>query len=289
MKIIRVDSPVSDRERANIIFSGDLLIHNNINVMHDLIKHTHTLLKNALDTLHPTTAQAQLTPDFFLKKTSAAQSIFRSSEKYRLLFFNALEECGVNLGNTYFDHFPLRVVPYGTTHGGARNSFIGHHRDTWGSNIHSQINWWAPIYELEASRTIAIYPKYWTEPLTNTTGEWTFEKHIESRQKTPSGLKAPYPSAPSPLAAVDEVGVVKVILKPGDVLSFSSAHLHGSVPNTSNRTRYSVEMRTINQEDLIVGRAAPNMDNSATELMYRWFKGITDKQLLQNPTTITAA
>ena len=280
MKIIRIDTPLSDRERADVIFNGDLLIHSNINAMHDLIRNTQILLRDSLAELEPTTAQAQLTAEMFLQKTTSAQGVFRENIELRALFFNTLEQCGVNLGNTYYDHIPLRVVPSGTTHAGARNSFIGHHRDTWGSNIHSQINWWAPIYDLEASRTIAIYPRYWTEPLANNTGKWRFEKHIESRRNTPAGLKAPYPSAPSPLEVVDENYAVKVILQPGDVLSFSSAHLHGSVPNTSNQTRYSVEMRTVNAKDLMTGRAAPNVDNQGTTQMFQWFKGITNNQSL---------
>jgi len=281
MKIIRIDKPISDEKRAVLLFGGDALIQTDISAMHQLITWTSSLLDDALTNLEPTTAQAQLHPDTFIKLTSAAQLSFRKSEHAKALFFEALAECGVDLSTTYYDHFPLRIVPYGTTHGGARNSFIGHHRDTWGSNIHSQINWWAPIYELEASRTIAIYPRYWTEPRANDTEEWRFEKHLESRRDTPAGLKAPYPSAPSPLATVDEADAVKVVLQPGDVLSFSSAHLHGSVPNTSHQTRYSVEMRTINQADLIAGRAAPNIDNRGTERMYRWFKGIVDKQSLE--------
>ena len=284
MKIIQTDNAISDEDRAQIIFSGALIIHKNISDMHSLIDWTTELLQNALDGLDPTTAQAQLDPETFIKTTAAAQKTFRESEACRQLFFDALKTCGVDTSNTYYDHFPLRVVPYGTEHGGARNSFIGHHRDTWGSNIHSQINWWAPIFELEETRTIAIYPDYWTKPLANNTAEWRFAKHMESRRNTPAGLQAPYPSAPSPQAEVDETGVVKVMLQPGDVLGFSSAHLHSSVPNTSNCTRYSVEMRTVNQFDLAAGRAAPNVDNAGAELMYQWFKRISDKQVLQHDT-----
>ncbi|MGB1310680.1 MAG: hypothetical protein ACPG47_05685 [Leucothrix sp.] len=272
MKIIHTDHPVSDQERAQIIFAGDLLIHKNIDAMHELINWTDELLKRTLKGLEPTTAQAQLDPTTFISHTSMAQTSFRQSQDCRTLFFKALQTCGVDTSNTHYDHFPLRVVPYGDRHGGARNAYISHHRDTWGSNIHSQINWWAPIYELEATRTIAIYPKYWQEPLANNTAEWCFEKHLESRRNTPVGLKAPYPSAPSPQAEIDEADVVRVMLQPGDILSFSSAHLHASVPNTSSHTRYSVEMRTINQTDLATGSAAPNVDNAGTESMYQWFK-----------------
>lgn len=280
MNIIQTDKAISDNERSNILFAGDLIIYKNISHIFALISWMTNLLEQAFDGLAPTTAQTYLDPATFLNITTALQEIAQKSEAGRELFFKALQECGVDLNNTYYDHFPLRIVPYGTTHGGARNSFIRPHRDTWGSNIHSQINWWAPIYELEESRTIAIYPKYWIHPIANDTEEWRFSKHMQSRRNTPEGLKAPYPSAPSPQETIDESEAVRVMIEPGDVLSFSSAHLHGSVPNTSNQTRYSVEMRTLNREDLQAGRSAPNVDNEGTELMHYWFKNITDKQTL---------
>ena len=283
MKIIRSESPISDEKRADILFDGDLLIQKNVNSMHQLIKRVSNLLDPVFKPLQAVTAQANLSPEHFLRLTTDAQAAFRESKQTKALFHRALNECGVDLDKTYYDHFPLRIVPYGTTHAGGSNAFISPHRDTWGSNIHSQINWWAPIFELEESRTIAIYPNYWGDPITNNTAEWSFAKHIASRRNTPAGLKAPYPSAPSPLADVDESEVVKVMLEPGDILCFSSAHLHGSVPNTSNATRYSVEMRTINREDLLAGRSAPNVDNLGTERMHQWFKRITDKQTLKIP------
>lgn len=74
---------------------------------------------------------------------------------------------------------------------------------------------------------------------------------------------------------------MKLVIKPGDVLNFSSAHLHASVPNTSDATRYSVEMRTINLVDLNEKKQAPNLDNAGEKPMYSWFKNIkTNKKLI---------
>ena len=280
MEIIRTSKTITDQERAEILFRGDLLIQTDIKAMHQVIVWTRDLLDQTLP-INATKIQASLDPKAFLKHTAKAQESFRKSEAIRKHFFGALVECGVDIQHTYYDHFPLRIVPSGDEYGGARNSSISHHRDTWGSCIHSQINWWAPIFELEKSRTIAIYPDYWTHPLANNTQQWRFEKHIESRRITPKGMQAPYPSAPSPTEAVNESNMIPVMLNPGDILSFSSAHLHASVPNTSSFTRYSVEMRTINLADLQQNRMAPNVDNQGERPMYQWFKRITDKQSLQ--------
>jgi hypothetical protein len=45
---------------------------------------------------------------------------------------------------------------------------------------------------------------------------------------------------------------------------FSGAHLHSTVPNTSGRTRFSIDFRTVNQRDIEQGVSAPNADSEAT-------------------------
>ena len=54
-----------------------------------------------------------------------------------------------------------------------------------------------------------------------------------------------------------------MVVEPGDLLCFSGAHLHASVPNTSAEARVSVELRTVNRDDLEEGRGAPDLDGRA--------------------------
>ena len=285
MKIIQLDQPIDDPQRATHLFRGELLVFRQIPAMQQLIDRTDTLLRNRLGGLEPARAQHQLSPEDFLQLTGEAQSEFRKSLWPKALFFEALQQCGVDLAETFYDHFPLRVVPCDRnndgSHNGAHRAAIGHHRDSWGANIHSQINWWAPIYPLETERTIAFYPDYWNKPLANNTASWRFENYLAERRKVPEERRSAYPSAPQPLEKVDESGVVKMVIAPGDILCFASAHLHASVPNSTDASRFSVEMRTIHHGDLQAGRAAPNVDNAATTPMYRWFRSIVDKRPLQ--------
>jgi hypothetical protein len=285
MNIILIDKPISDADRAESNFKGDLLIYQNIPAMHELIAYADTLLCDVLDGIEPAEAQHHYLPNEFLRRTTKAQSNFRQSQIPKDLFFKALEQCGVDLNSTYYDHFPMRIVPFDKDSindwDGARCGVIGHHRDTWGSNIHCQLNWWAPLYELEKERTIAIYPDYWLKPIENYTSIWSFEVFLKQRGKATEERLESYPSAPSPQASVDESGVVRVMLKPGDILSFASAHLHASVPNTTQSTRFSVEMRSINKNDLVNNRAAPNVDNEAGTLRSQWFRHIISKEKLR--------
>ncbi len=280
MDIVYVDHALSDKERADILFSGNIIIYKNVPAMSQVIAYADKLLGEKLRGIPPEDVQHHLSPEEFLHLTGEAQTIFRKDESVRGLFFDALRQCGVCLNSTFYDHFPMRIVPFGSTHGGAQTAGLGHHRDTWGSNIHNQLNWWAPLYSLTAERSIALYPKYWSEPVTNNTDTWSFEKFIEERKNTPAERKCQYLSAPSPIESIDENSAFNVVLQPGEVLNFASAHLHASVSNTTDKTRFSVEMRTVAMSDLQEQRQAPNVDNAGQGEMYQWFKNISSKQSL---------
>lgn len=281
MKIVQLDHGISDKERADILFAGDLLVYRQRPSMIKLIEFTKEMLQQQFGQCDYTQIQNDLARQPYLEQMGEVQTRFRNSESARQLFFSALKECGVDLDKTYYDHFPLRVVPFSDQHLGAQRAAIGHHRDTWGSNIDCQINWWAPIFSLTEERTIAIYPQYWDKPLANNTESWSFSEFLKTRNDTQNERQVAYPSAPTPSETVDESGVVKVVIAPGDVLNFASAHLHASVPNTTDSARFSIEMRTVNSDFLIADLKSPNFDNAATKPMYQWFKNIVSKQALK--------
>ena len=57
---------------------------------------------------------------------------------------------------------------------------------------------------------------------------------------------------------------IRVIAPPGGVLLFSAAQMHSSVPNSSGRTRFSIDFRTVNIDDVKSRRGAPNVDAAST-------------------------
>jgi hypothetical protein len=50
----------------------------------------------------------------------------------------------------------------------------------------------------------------------------------------------------------------------GAIVLFSAAQLHSTVDNTSGRTRFSIDFRVINKEDVTRGVGAPNIDSRCT-------------------------
>jgi hypothetical protein len=73
---------------------------------------------------------------------------------------------------------------------------------------------------------------------------------------------------------VDDAGELRVAIEPGDLLCFSGAHLHAGVPNHTALARFSIETRTVDVEDLAVGRGAPNVDGAAPRVARDWFRPV---------------
>ena len=73
---------------------------------------------------------------------------------------------------------------------------------------------------------------------------------------------------------------VPVLVDPGDLVMFSGAHLHSSVPNHTALHRCSTEWRFVDQRDLRAGRGALLVDSNAPRLNLQWFKGALDGKML---------
>jgi hypothetical protein len=134
--------------------------------------------------------------------------------------------------------------------------------------VYAQTNWWAPIYAISAGRTIAVYGEYWEKPLKNTSAGWDLEE-IRSGRSTA-------PLVPEPTETVDTDSELRLVMEPGDLLCFSGAHLHASVPNSTGVARFSAEVRTVDAGDAANGRGAPNVDGEAPHVATDWFRHVVD-------------
>jgi len=76
------------------------------------------------------------------------------------------------------------------------------------------------------------------------------------------------------------------LLAPGQVLLFSGAQLHKSIPNTSGRARFSVDFRTVYTPDLMAGRGAPLVDVNCTGTAIRDFVNVADESRYDEETVV---
>ena len=269
MPILRVVSgALEDGMRRGSVYGGDLLVFEKAPPMEEFCVFTDALIREAFETGDPVMAQFGSGQDEYLSRVEALQKGCRRDGTARELFLAALGRVGVDLRRTFGDWLYLRVSPHGEEYSGHRTAKLGFHRDTWSSNAYPQTNWWAPIYPLSPGRTMAFYGEYWEKPLKNTSAEWDLEEIRAGRSSAPL--------VPEPTETADTASELRPVIEPGDLLCFSGAHLHASVPNTSGVARFSVEVRTADAGDAAGGRGAPNVDGEAPRVAAGWFCHVDD-------------
>jgi Phytanoyl-CoA dioxygenase (PhyH) len=255
VSIHTISGSLDDERRGELVYAGGLLVFRDVAPLSEVARLTEEMIGEAAS-------------------IDELQARFKRDQRVNDLFRAALEDVGVAVERTYWDPAHLRVVPPIEDHAGPQIGRIGVHRDTWGSNVPQQTNWWATLRPLSALRTIAFYPRYWEQPIANNSADWDLDAVRERRR---SGVRVEeLPIVPEPTEPVDTESELRMVIEPGDFLCFSGAHLHASVPNTSDSTRYSVELRTVYIDDLTAGRGAPNLDGRAPAHPLEWFRSMDD-------------
>lgn len=258
-----------DEERRQAIYDGDLLLFKTVTPMKEFCDFADALIRETFGTDDPAKAQFEMDRDDYLNRVESLQKQFRGDEDAKRLLLAVLESTGVDLGRTCWNWLYLRVLPSGEEYASGRAAKLGYHRDTWSSNVYSQTNWWAPIYSITAGRAIAFYPDYWSRPLKNTTSAWDLEE-VRARRRAGE----PVQLVPEPAEPVVAASEIRIVVEPGDLLCFSGAHLHASVPNATGLARFSVEARTVDVGDAALNVGAPNLDGEAPRVASEWFRSV---------------
>ncbi len=282
-----LSEPLSEQERAERVFQGDILIFKNIPGMHQLCSFADQMTRSAFAPHDPLTAHAELSFDEYLSIVEPLQRKFTNDPDAKKLFIEALVQCGVDPNQTFCDWFPMRIQP-GRTDGESMSTAGLHaHRDTWYSNMFSQHNWWAPLYRISPENTLAFFPRYFSEPLENNSKGWDLMKFraarrdVRARNGSAKEVRDAYPAV-EPATNPDSADGIAIAIEPSDIICFSAAHLHASVPNSLPTARFSTELRTINVNDQIEGRGAPNIDGLSTSDAVEDFFRMTDDTPLRD-------
>ena len=273
-------SAENDQDRANAIFSGSVLVYRSMPAMHDLVECLREITLREIALSDACSAVWVLKSKEFRHRAGCARRFVRESDDVARLYKKVLLEAGVDVSALFYDHFKLRFQPSYKASKSRYMRDLPAHRDTWGSNIHEQINWWAPVWPVAHDRTIGIFPALWNTPVPNLSSEWSYReliKHIKEDNKN-----CDYPMLPKCITPPPLNEAVPVIIEPGDIMAFSGAHLHCSIPNRTGLARISTETRTVSAHDLTYSRSAKNVDCSAPITYFDWFHHIETGDSLAN-------
>jgi hypothetical protein len=270
---------MDDETRRHHLYNGQVFAYSARPSSLALIEHARELIAEAFGSMDPETAQYKMPVEEFAAVLSELKPKFIhhpiSKERIQAL----LEEFGCNLQKTYFDVPRLRT----STSDDYLTSGISYafhpHRDTWYSAPFSQLNWWIPIFPVVPENVMAFHPRYWSQGVRNGSRRYDYDEwNRTSRQTAAKHIKTDTRDQPKPEEPVELDPQVRVVPEPGGILLFSGNQLHSTVPNTSGRTRFSIDFRTVHVDDVVARREAPNVDSECTGTTLRDFLRGTDLQ-----------
>ena len=239
------------------------------------------LVEEAFAPLDPVEAQFVLPVEKFVEIVAPLVPRFIHHPESKRLIRDVLVERGCDLEKTYFDVPRLRVQ----TDGGYLSSGVGYtlhpHRDTWYAAPMSQINWWSALYPFESASAMTFFPRYWERPVKNGSNEFDlYEWNANGRKDAARQIHKDTRRQPKAEERLDVDAEVRIVNPPGGLILFSGTQLHATVPNTSGRTRFSVDFRTVHVDDVAARRGAPNLDSHGTGTTLRAHLRGTDLQPL---------
>lgn len=267
----------TDDTRRQRIFDGGVFLSSAVTSVTSLCDFARSMIEKAFYPADPQQAQFHLAVEDFVNVIGPLKSKFTNHDRTKELVRSVISEFGCDLDRTYFDVPRLRVV----THGGYLTAGVGYayrpHRDIWYASPTSQVNWWTPVYRLEAERALILYPAYWARQVKNSSREFNYDEWCRiGRQQAATQIATDTRKHP---LAEEEISVneeLRPVCDAAAMLRFSSAHLHATAPNTSGLTRFSLDFRTLNLDDLESGIGAPNIDSAATGTTLGDFIAATD-------------
>jgi len=272
LNVLDWTGPVDGGARRRL-FEGSVLRFDGHEALDALVALLRRRIDQAMGGAAPPDAENLLTPESFLERAQAAIAACEGAPSLRDALRAAPEAVGVDVKRTFWDRLRLRVQTSNPAYSAGRTMTLPAHRDTWGSNMMAQINWWMPVYPVTAGRTVAIHTEHFTRPIANTSDTWSFEA-LKARRSTGDTT---YPNLPVATESPDPTMAHPIVVDPGTLVAFSSAHLHASVPNRTGLVRYSIGVRTVDIDDVRQGLGAPNVDGHARGVRTEWFRRVTDR------------
>jgi hypothetical protein len=269
---IYLDSTVGDEVRRQRLYNGQLFIFSPRPSSVALCEFAREMIQEAFGALDPLQAQYHMSVEEYVAIVAPLKPKFIHHPRSKELIRGVLEELGCELSKTYLDVPRLRMV----TSDAYLTSGVGYahhlHRDTWYSAPMCQLNWWLPIYDIESESSMAFHPRYWSQAVRNGSSEFNYyEWNSTGRKNAAQQIKTDTRKQPKPEEPLELDPQVRLICKAGGIVLFSAAQMHSTVPNTSGRTRYSIDFRTVQLDDVTAMRGARNLDSACTGTSLRDF------------------
>src|SRR5699024_7468166 len=139
--LMHIAESLPEEERNMRIHAGDILVFRGPPRMSELLEllrsHCCRFLGSDPEQIHSREPAAAIEA-----RLEHLRAELRRDERIGWAWHAVIEALGADTGNTYGDGVVVRGQPPQNAAGGVRTAPLSAHRDTWGSNIAAQTNWW---------------------------------------------------------------------------------------------------------------------------------------------------
>lgn len=265
MNTILFDSNFDDDTRRQHLYNGQLFVFSSCPSSFALCEFAREMIQEAFGRLEPTTAQYHMSVEQYAAILAELKPKFIHHSKSKQLIQGILKELGCDLNKIYFDVPRMRTATSDEYLSSGIAYAFHPHRDTWYSAPQCQLNWWLPIYDIESGNCMAFHPRYWSQAVRNGSADYNYNEWTKhSRFMAAQHIKTDTRKQPRAEEQLELDPQIRIITKVGGIIIFSAAHMHSTVPNTTGRTRFSIDFRTVHIDDVVAKSGAPNIDSVCT-------------------------
>lgn len=140
------------------------------------------------------------------------------------------------------------------------------HRDTWYAHPSSVVTLWVALDDLRADETFVFHPSRFRAAVANDSEVFDYDAWVAQGwslkvgwQDRDASLRARYPTVTG--SGAEDYGPAEgFACEAGEVLLFSGAHFHRTLPQERGLSRFSLDARLVHLGDEARGLGAPNVD-----------------------------
>jgi len=257
------DRPSSDAALRRAIYDGSVFLLPPTNESMAIVDLARAALVRELG-VDPRHAHARTTDEeLFAHLGRLRKEIYSAAHAHALLRAMAAS-AGFDPAETAFDPARLRVVAHKAYENPRAAPVYYPHRDTWYAHPMSVVTIWTALDDLSADETFVFYPDRFRAPVANDSEVFDYAAWVKDGyslkigwQDRDASLRARYPSVVGREDYGREVGFS---CRRGEILLFSGAHFHRTLPQALDRIRFSLDARLVHLGDHEAGLGAPNVD-----------------------------
>jgi len=280
---VYIDLDVPADPMRQRLYDGNLVVLTRLHAVSDLVEYARQELTELFKPHDPEHAHEHFDPAEMARMLGVWKPHFIHSDTAKKLVREIIREAGFQAEHTHYDvPKPRTSFPLGHLTTGVAFAFPWH-RDVWYSAPAQQINWWLPIFPLRDDNAMAFDLQSFAKEVPNNSDDFDYYQNNAGRLTTAAQVTRERQARPGALD--HQPGHQLVLLPaPGEVILFSGAQLHASIPNSSGLARFSIDFRTVDAQDLMAGRGAPLVDVRCTGTAIRDFRNVVDESSFDEET-----